>query len=87
VLFRSARVGGPRLWLADRQFCDPVQAAAFTAEEGDHFLARYHRKVHFHPDPARPAQQGRDGQGRAYEQEWGWLGGVSGTRGAATCGA
>jgi len=26
-----ARVGGPRLWLADRQFCDLIQAAAFTA--------------------------------------------------------
>jgi hypothetical protein len=70
-----ARVGGPRLWLADRQFCDLVQAAAFTAEQGDHFLVRYHQKVHFHPDPARPAQRGQDGQGRGYEQEWGWLGG------------
>lgn len=70
-----ARVGGPRLWLADRQFCDLVQAAAFTAEQGDHFLVRYHKKVHFHPDPARPVQRGQDGAGRAYEQEWGWLGG------------
>jgi Transposase DDE domain len=70
-----ARVGGPRLWLADRQFCDLVQAAAFTAEGGDHFLVRYHKKVHFYPDPARPAQRGQDGQGRAYEQGWGWLGG------------
>jgi hypothetical protein len=69
------RVGGPRLWLADRQFCDLVQAAAFTAAQGDHFLVRYHKKVHFHPDPARPARRGQDGQGRAYEQEWGWLGG------------
>lgn len=68
------RVGGPRLWLADRQFCDLTQTAAFTAEGGDHFLVRYHSKVHFCPDPARPAQQGQDGQGRAYEQEWGWLG-------------
>jgi hypothetical protein len=70
-----ARVNGPRLWLADRQFCDLVQAAAFTAEEGDHFLVRYHKKVHFHPDLARPAQRGQDGPGRAYEQEWGWVGG------------
>ena len=71
-----ARVGGPRLWLADRQFCDLVQTAAFTAAEGDHFVVRYHRKVRFYPDPARPAQHGQDGQGRAYEQEWGWLGGA-----------
>jgi hypothetical protein len=69
------RVGGPRLWLADRQFCDLTQTAAFTAEGEDHFLVRYHSKVHFYPDPARPAQEGQDGQGRAYEQEWGWLGG------------
>ena len=69
-------VAGPRLWVADRQFCDLVQAAAFTAEEGDHFLVRYHKKVHFCPDPARPAQRGQDRQGRAYEQEWGWLGAV-----------
>jgi hypothetical protein len=69
-----ARVEGPRLYLADRQFCDLVQTAAFTAEAGDHFLVRYHKKVHFCPDPARPVQQGQDSQGRAYEQEWGWLG-------------
>ena len=68
------RVGGPRLWLADRQFCDLIQTAAFTAEGGDHFLVRYHSKVHFYPDPSRSAQRGQDRQGRAYEQEWGWLG-------------
>jgi hypothetical protein len=71
-----AAVAGPRLWVADRQFCDLVQAAAFAAEEGDHFLVRYHKKVHFCPDPARPVQRGQDRQGRAYEQEWGWLGAV-----------
>ncbi len=68
------RIGGPRLWLADRQFCDLTQTEAFTAEDGDHFLVRYHSKVHFCPDPARPAQPGQDSQGRAYVQEWGWLG-------------
>jgi hypothetical protein len=70
-----SRLAGPRLWLADRQFCDLIQTAAFVAEGGDYFLVRYHRKVHFYPDPARPAQQGRDRQGRVCEQEWGWLGG------------
>jgi hypothetical protein len=68
------RVPGPRLWVADRQFCDLIQTAAFTAEGGDHFLVRYHSKVHFCPDPARPAREGQDGQGRTYGQEWGWLG-------------
>lgn len=70
-----SRLEGPRLWLADRQFCDLIQTAAFVAEGGDHFLVRYHSKVHFYPSPARPAQQGCDDQGRRYEQEWGWLGG------------
>lgn len=68
------RVKGPRLWVADRQFCDLTQTAAFTATEGDHFLVRYHSKVHFCPDAARPASCGQDRQGRAYRQEWGWLG-------------
>jgi Transposase DDE domain len=69
-----ARVPGPRLWLADRQFCDLTQTEAFTAAAGDHFLVRYHPKVHFCPDATRPAQHGQDSQGRAYQQEWGWLG-------------
>jgi hypothetical protein len=69
-----SRVPGPRLWVADRQFCDLIQTAAFTAAQGDHFLVRYHSKVHFCPDPTRPVQQGQDSRGRAYEQEWGWLG-------------
>jgi hypothetical protein len=68
------RVSGSRLWVADRQFCDLIQTAAFTAVEGDHFLVRYHSKVHFCSDPTRAVQQGQDDQGRAYEQEWGWLG-------------
>jgi hypothetical protein len=69
-----ARVQGSRLWLADRQFCDLTQTEAFTAQEGDHFLVRYHPKVHFCPDATQCVQHGQDSQGRAYEQEWGWLG-------------
>jgi hypothetical protein len=74
------RVAGPRLWMSDRQFCDLVQPAAFTAVDGDHFLGRYHSKVHFHPDPTRPMQLGLDGQGRTYAEEWGWLGGAKDPR-------
>ncbi|HKB42011.1 MAG TPA: hypothetical protein VKD72_36630 [Gemmataceae bacterium] len=48
--------------------------AAFTAEEGDHFLVRYHASVAFSPDPERPPRGGLDGAGRAYTEEWGWLG-------------
>src|SRR5262249_34212947 len=66
-------VAGPRLWGLDRQFCDLVQTAR-CAQEGDHFLIRYHPKVHFHPDPHRPAQLSLDTQGRPVSEEWGWLG-------------
>ena len=32
-------LAGPRLWVADRQFCDLPQTAALAAE-GDHFVVR-----------------------------------------------
>ena len=67
------RLAGPRLWVADSQFCDLTQTAAFAAE-GDHFLVRYHPKTHFCPDPTRPAQHGQDPQGRAWAEDWGGLG-------------
>jgi hypothetical protein len=68
-----AATAGPRLWVADRQFCDLDQPGRFGAD-GDHFLIRYSHKTSFTPDPARPAQAGRDAAGRCYTQEWGWLG-------------
>ena len=66
-------VGGRRLWVADRQFCDLTQPAAFAVGD-DHFLVRYHPKTPFCPDPTWPAQRGPDAQGRVWEQDWGWLG-------------
>lgn len=66
-------VTGPRLYIADRQFCDLRQAAAFTAD-GNHYVVRYHPKTHFCPDPQRPACSGRDRYGRAVTESWGWLG-------------
>jgi hypothetical protein len=68
-----AQVAGRRLWVADRQFCDLTQPAAFAQAE-DHFLVRYHPKTPFCPDPTRLAQRGLDAQGRTWEQDWGWLG-------------
>lgn len=68
-----ARVVGRRLWVADRQFCDLTQPAAFAQAE-DHCLVRYHPKTPFCPDPTWPAQRGQDAQGRVWEQDWGWLG-------------
>jgi len=68
-----AHVAGARLWVADRQFCDLTQTAAF-ATGADHFLVRYHPKTHFCPDVTRPAQSGHDAQGRLWVEDWGWLG-------------
>jgi hypothetical protein len=64
---------GRRLWVGDRQYCDLTQPAIF-AEQGDAFLVRYHPKVPFYADPARPARQGYDCRGRRYVEDWGWLG-------------
>jgi hypothetical protein len=71
-----AAVPGPRLWVADRQFCDLDQPGRF-AEDGDHYLIRFSLKTGFHPDPQRPSRSGVAAQGRAFRQEWGWLGAVT----------
>jgi hypothetical protein len=57
------------LWVGDRQFGDPTQAAAFTARAGDHFLVRYDGKTAFTPDPHRPVRRGRDSHGWVYEAD------------------
>jgi hypothetical protein len=67
------RIPGQRLWIADSSFCDLTQPARF-AEQADAFVVRYHPKVPFSADPARPARQGQDGRGRRYVEEWGHLG-------------
>jgi hypothetical protein len=67
------RLGGLRLWVADRQFCAPKQLAEFVAA-WDHFLVRYHANVRFERDPTRAVRSGHDAGGRRYEEEWGWLG-------------
>ena len=64
---------GPRLAVADRQFCDLVQIERWRAN-GDHYLLRYHPKVTFHADPERPTQTTTDEHGRTVREEWGWLG-------------
>jgi Transposase DDE domain len=74
-----ASLPGPRLYVADRLFCDLNQPARLTAQ-GDHFVLRYSTKVRFHTDPNRPAQEGVDAEGRCWRQEWGWLGGAQDPR-------
>jgi hypothetical protein len=68
-----AAVAGPRLWVADSQFCDLDQPARLGAD-GDHFLVRFTRRNSFTPDPDRPARTDRDAAGREFVQEWGWMG-------------
>jgi hypothetical protein len=68
-----AAVAGPRLWVADRQFCNLDQPDRFT-EGGDHYLIRHSKGTNFHPAPARSARLGTDVHGRTYREEWGWLG-------------
>jgi len=62
-----------RLWIADSGFCDLTQPARF-AEAGDAFLIRSHPKVPCSAEPAQSAQEGQDGEGRRYVEDWGWLG-------------
>lgn len=73
------RLPGPRLWLGDRQYCDLDQTGRF-ATGGDHFLVRYHPKVHFHADAQRCPRQGTDAAGRRYTEDWGWLGAATDPR-------
>src|SRR5262249_2405562 len=74
---------GPRLWVADAQFCDLDQPTRFTQEPGDHFLLRFNGRNSFtvDPDPKRVASGGINRRGQAYRQDWGWMGAAKGARG------
>jgi hypothetical protein len=61
-------VSGPRLWVLDRQFCDLVQTVR-CSEDGDHFLIRYHPKVHFLGDATQPTQVTQDTHGRTVRED------------------
>jgi hypothetical protein len=74
-----AALSGPILWVQDRQFCD-LNLPALWTQGGDHFLVRYSRKLHFHPDAARPEQEGRNAAGQRWRQRWGWIGAASDAR-------
>jgi hypothetical protein len=74
-----AQGSGPRLWLGDRIFCDLNPPRQF-AVDGDHYVIRSCGKVSFTADPSRPARHGTDAQGRASQEEWGWLGQASDPR-------
>jgi hypothetical protein len=63
-----------RLWVADRAFCD-FKALHLLSEGTDEFVVRHNAKCKFHRDPSIRARKGKDDQGRAFQEEWGWLGG------------
>jgi hypothetical protein len=69
-----------RLWMADRQFGDPVQINRFLEQDGDHVLVRWDGRTTFHADASRPAETTCDTKGRTVIQEWGWLGAQSNKR-------
>lgn len=79
VLEQTRLMPGTKLHVADRQYCDLVQAERFTAD-GDHFLVRWNRKVKFHRDPDWKSLTGKDRYGRSYTEDWGWIGGPSDRR-------
>lgn len=68
------QVEGPRLWLGDSAFCDLTQPQHYTANEGDHFLVRYHPKTPFYQDRKRKQRKGKDERGRRFVEQWGYLG-------------
>jgi hypothetical protein len=76
---RQRTAGQSVLWVADAQFCDLNLPALLTGERG-HFLLRFTKKMHFHADAGRAAQQGADARGRRFVQEWGWIGGAKDKR-------
>src|SRR3990172_1318509 len=66
----QALLPGPRLWIADRRFCD-LTIPAHIAAHGDHFLVRFTKKMRFWGEKTLTC---RDAQGREVVEEWGWLG-------------
>jgi Transposase DDE domain len=67
-------ISKPRVFVADRAYCDLVQTAHFTARTGDQFLVRHHSGTKFSRDSSRPEQKSTDSDGRRVVESWGWLG-------------
>ena len=78
-----AAIVGPRLWVADAQFCD-LDRPALVTQEGDHMLLRFTLRNSFQADATKRPKTGVNRQGQAYRQDWGWMGSAS-IRGDATC--
>ncbi len=70
---RSRECDRPRLYVLDRGFSD-LKAPALLCEGGDQFVIRQHVKLSFAPDLNEKVRTGKDGHGRRYVEEWGWIG-------------
>jgi hypothetical protein len=70
------RFAEPILFVCDRQFYALSHYQEFTARAGDHFLVRHHSGLGFTADSEVPERTGTDRYGRAYVEQWGWVGGV-----------
>jgi hypothetical protein len=68
-----AQVKGPRLWLADRQFCD-LSIPWLLSQDGDGFVIRHCLKMKFHEDSSREVREFCDPEGRTIREHWGWVG-------------
>jgi hypothetical protein len=81
ALIPAARkiIAGPRLWVLDRQFCDLTQPRVL-ADDGDHYVIRFHPKNSFELDESRVVKESKDAAGRTVFEEWGWLGGETSKR-------
>ncbi|HWU39753.1 MAG TPA: transposase, partial [Candidatus Acidoferrum sp.] len=78
LLPKLVAAAGEKPWVVvlDRLYCNLTFPAKVVKAQG-HFLIRYATNTTFVPDPARPTQESRDGQGHRIVQEWGWLGKVA----------
>jgi hypothetical protein len=75
---RAHPTAKPTIIVADAQFCDLVQVSHYR-QAGEHFVLRYHPKVHFHADPTQ-RREFTDAKGRPLIEEYGWLGSLSDKR-------
>lgn len=70
---RTQIAGKSTILVADAQFCDLVQISQYR-KENDHFVLRYHPKLHFHADASQPRREFTDAKGRTLIEEYGYLG-------------
>ena len=63
----------PRLWVADRAFCEYKSLGLFCQGDDD-FVVRYQSSFKFHLDSSVIVREGIDDVGRPFTEETGWLG-------------